>query len=157
MTEYDINKFVGVDAIQDNAADFTDALMAMADYVEGAFENVIRKACIDLYRRIAERTPVDTGRAKASWGISNTSNHEEPKEGEFSHNEVAAFINEQVQEFSVEIIEDQVIIYNNLEYIEELENGTSQQAPYGMVSLSLAEFENFFNEQLVGLKGLDPI
>jgi len=33
-----------------------------------------------------------------------------------------------------------ITIYNNLEYIEALENGHSQQAPAGMVAVSLAEF-----------------
>ena len=36
-------------------------------------------------------------------------------------------------------------ISNNLEYIEYLEAGSSQQAPAGMVSLTVAELSEMFN------------
>jgi len=144
------------DQISDNAAGFSRSLMDMADYVEGSIEKVIRKACIDLYRRIVERTPVDTGRAKVNWALSAYESDYVIGDGEYSSTDIASMINSNVSEFTAELIEDQVIIYNNLEYIEPLENGTSDQAPAGMVSLSLVEFEAFFNEQLQGLEGLEP-
>lgn len=37
-------------------------------------------------------------------------------------------------------------IYNNLPYIERLENGWSQQAPTGMVRITLSEFERKLNQ-----------
>lgn len=153
---YDIDEYLGMDAVSGNAADFSESLMAMGDYVEGSIEKVVRKACIDLYRAIVERTPVDTGRAKANWMISTA----EPdytvddKDG-YSFNEVVSVIDEHVSEFDFDIHDGTVFITNNLEYISELENGSSDQAPYGMVSLSLAEAEAHFRNALAGLKGVE--
>ncbi|HCY86594.1 MAG TPA: hypothetical protein DHV36_15780 [Desulfobacteraceae bacterium] len=156
MTDEIIENF-GMDTVSENAAGFASSLMALADYVDGSVEKVIRKACIDLYRAIVERTPVDTGRAKANWMISTsdrdlTIDHDDG----FSFAEINALIDEEAMGFSFELHDDVVIITNNLEYISELENGTSKQAPRGMVSVSLAEFTAHFNAALAGLEGLEP-
>jgi hypothetical protein len=140
-----------MDDIPRNAEGFSNALLEMAKYVDGEAEKVIRKACIDLYRRIVERTPVDTGRAKASWMIDVVDTSQTAGEGEYSASEIKGIIQSHISDFKFEIGDGVVIIYNNLEYISYLENGTSQQAPSGMVAVSLAEFESHFNTQLGGL------
>jgi len=144
------------DAISDNANDFASALLALADYAEASVETVIRKACIDLYKMIVERTPIDTGRAKASWslGIDHGEDKADDEDG-YSFNEISSIIQDNVSEFKFGIHDDQVVIYNNMEYIEQLENGTSQQAPSGMVSISLADFTTFFNNALQDLDGVE--
>jgi hypothetical protein len=38
-------------------------------------ELVLRKVALDVQRRVMERTPVDTGRARAGWGLSMTGTH----------------------------------------------------------------------------------
>lgn len=139
-----------------DASEFSDLMIRMAVYAENTIEAVIRKTVIDFYRRIVERTPVDLGRAKASWGITGyrLTDHELPyDEDGYTVNEITAVINEQVSEFRTEILDDQVIIYNNLEYIESLEKGSSDQAPAGMVAVSIAEFESFFNQAIQELAG----
>jgi len=143
--------------IPGNAADFAKSLDKLSDYVTGSVEQVIRKACIDLYRMIVERTPVDTGRAKANWQISTTDSDSalDEKNG-FSFNEIKSIVEAEISDFKFELYDDQVIIYNNLEYIGGLENGTSAQAPYGMVSVSLVEFTDHFNRALAGFEGLEP-
>ena len=144
------------DKISDSASDFSRSLLAMADYVDGSIEQIIKKACIDLYRRIVERTPVDSGRAKASWGLSVFDGDEVVTESQYSEAQISGIINTEVRGFTTERLGDQVIIYNNLEYIENLENGTSDQAPTGMVMVSLVEFETHFNLALEGLAGVSP-
>jgi len=141
--------------ISNNAADFSNALTALADHTTGSIEKVIRKACIDLYRSIVEKTPVDTGRAKASWGLSTHHTNDEASEN-MTPEEAVQVVSDNISDFTFKAQDDQVIIYNNLEYIEYLENGTSQQAPSGMVSLSLVEFTAFFNNALRDIEGLDP-
>lgn len=139
-----------------DATGFNRELMAMADLAEDLTAEIIRKACIDLYRRLVELTPVDTGRAKGSWALStqDDTEYELPDDPEgYSVNEIMSTINTQVDEFSTEIIRGQVVIYNNLEYIESLEQGSSKQAPTGMVAVSLTEFENFFNQAIAKLGG----
>ncbi len=154
MSDY---SHIGYGAVPGNAADFAKALTAMADHVDGSIEKVIRKACIDLYRAIVEKTPVDTGRAKASWGLATyeANDTQGPRDG-YTFNDINAFVEANISEFEFTIHDDKVIIYNNLEYIGHLENGTSQQAPAGMVSISLVEFETFFNNALQGLEGIEP-
>lgn len=146
--------YTGFDAVPGNAVDFSKSLMSLADHVDGSFGKIIRKACIDLYRAIVEKTPVDTGRAKASWSLSthHASDEQEPRDG-YTFNEIEQIIKDNVADFKVSIHDDQVVIYNNLEYIEFLEDGTSDQAPNGMVSISLVEFETFFNNALRGIEG----
>lgn len=38
-------------------------------------ELVLRKVALDVQKRVMERTPVDTGRARAGWGLSMTGTH----------------------------------------------------------------------------------
>ena len=142
--------------ISNNAADFSNALTALADHTTGSIEKVIRKSCIDLYRSIVEKTPVDTGRAKASWGLSTHHTNDEASEN-MTPEEAVQVVSETMSDFKFTVHDDQVIIYNNLEYIEALENGHSQgQAPAGMVSISLVEFTAKFNNDLQDIEGLDP-
>lgn len=146
-----------LDDIPGRAADFARSLMDLADYVEGNFEKVLRKACVDLYRKVVERTPVDTGRAKASWGISTSGEQRpQPKDIELSFNEVKTIIDEHVRGFILDIHDNKIIISNNVEYIEFLESGDSKQAPRGMVAVSLVEFTAHFNKALQGIEGLSP-
>jgi len=113
---------------------------------------VIKKFAFDLLAKIIKHTPVDTGRARGGWlpamerlagdtgkvaviNISGGSKNfdqqavEEGKtEGDFIDNTNNMFGREQW----VEII-------NGVEYVIYLEYGHSQQAPYGMVRLSMRE------------------
>lgn len=146
-----------IDDVPVNAAAFSKSLKALAGYATGNVEKVIRKTCIDLYRRIVERTPVDTGRAKANWQMSTTTTASElyDKDG-YSFNEINEIVSAEISDFTFELGDDQVFIYNNLEYIPYLEDGSSTQAPAGMVEISLVEFTNYFNLELGKLEGLEP-
>lgn len=145
-----------IDDIPGNAAAFVKSLNALHEYTTKSFEQVIRKACIDLYQMIIERTPVDTGRAKANWQISTHSDSSISSKEGFSFNEIKSIVEAEINDFTFEIRDSQVVIYNNLEYIEHLENGTSAQAPAGMVAISLVEFTSHFNRSLAEFEGLEP-
>lgn len=105
---------------------------------------------IRLYSGIIRRTPVDTGRARGNWIIN-----------------LGDVTNEMTEQFSNSRAEDQrlitdglaklrqlaqrgigqvIYIFNNVWYILELENGSSEQAPLGMVQVTMAEIA----------AGLDP-
>ena len=143
--------------IATNAAEFSRQLDALTDHIEGNITAVIRKACVDLYRRIVERTPVDSGRAKASWSISTTGTDTITEHADgWSHNELLEIIRNNVSDFEFTIHDDKVLIVNNVEYISVLESGNgSGQAPQGMVAVSLAEFSAHFREALAGLEGIE--
>ncbi len=124
---------VGLDRITDNAKEFSKQLERLASFVEDAVvDKVIRKTCFDLYATIAERTPRDTGWAIANWSITA---HEPNTEVHSADRPLMTY-----SDFDYRVQDDKVTIYNNLEYIEALEDGHSQQAPAGMVAVSLAEF-----------------
>lgn len=85
-----------------------------------ATETIVRRVAVDLHGRITLRTPVDTGRARAGWGLGEVPSVPgiQPITGH-----------------------QPVYITNNVPYIVYLEQGSSQQAPIGMVRVSLAEIE----------------
>ena len=87
----------------------------------------------DLHGKITKRTPVDSGRARASWDMGIGAPPEGvPPEGQETYQE-PLFDGGQIDGLS------EVFIVSNLVYMEPLENGHSQQAPNGMVALSIAE------------------
>jgi hypothetical protein len=138
-----------VDKIHESAAGFSAALMELCNEVDGSVVAVIKKACFDLYAQIVKRTPVDTGRAKGSWGIGVEHSDAVLPPGEYGDNGVVQMVGDATDGvFSFNVNDEQVVIYNNLEYIEALESGHSAQAPSGMVAISLAEFEAHFRAAL---------
>ena len=96
-----------------------------------------RRVAHDLFDRITRKTPVDTGRLRASWTMTDhrPSARVAPA-GQSSYparGEIAARF---VDPFAV------TWIVNNLAYAGEIEfGGRSKQAPAGMVRVSLAEVE----------------
>ncbi len=82
-------------------------------------------------RKLVEVTPVDTGRARANWQVGNDNVPAGEVGGEIDKR-TAVITRERptiqaIQPFS------KTAIVNNVPYIERLENGSSKQAPYGML------------------------
>ena len=108
---------------------------------------IVQKVVADVYARIIDRTPVDTGRARASWqfGVGVEPKGEVP-EGDYKV-QLSAIIAENLDK--IEAAPAAVwFIANHLDYIEALEAGWSQQAPAGMVGLTIREL----TRQLQGVK-----
>jgi hypothetical protein len=91
-----------------------------------------QRISLDLLRRIVFKNPVDTGRSRGNWqttvGASNDSEIE-PQDPIAAGTIVVAG----AQPYGV------ITLFNNVKYIKALENGSSQQAPLGMVKVSIAE------------------
>jgi len=127
-------------------ASFNKALdAAMIALPPWANEIKIRTA-LDLMNRIVLKTPVDTGRARGNWQLTQRSPAEDmvpETSAKVSSSETppSAILKEAEQTASGAQLGDDIWISNNLPYIEALEEGHSQQAPHGMVALSLAEAE----------------
>ena len=100
-----------------------------------------RSISLDLLARVVEKTPVDTGRARGAWvvGISRPSTGlgRSNKRG-FGPVVAGAAKIRSAKPFGV------IFISNNVEYIEFLENGSSAQAPAGMLAVSLEETRQTF-------------
>ena len=114
---------------------------SIARFVEKAKDNadlVLRKVALEMFTRVVIKTPVDTGRAKGAWQCSIGSipsgmvNHLD-KTG----SETIARINVNVASANAG---DVLYLVANLPYINNLEYGSSKQAPSGMVRLTILEW-----------------
>ncbi len=130
---------------------FERALRRFAKKVELDGATLTKRVAFELFTRIVEKTPVDTGRARASWTIAiGAPDLRIVPEGEYDKSMATAIAKANAvlgsygttgRPFLVPIW-----IANNLPYIQELEHGSSQQAPKGMLALSLREVTNNLNK-----------
>lgn len=125
-------------------------LSAFSVAIELDISIVLKKTALDLFKKIVKRTPVDKGRARASWIMSqeipNTTDVAPKLEKGEKYTLAQALANGKLGEVYPNSI---IFITNNLEYIEALETGHSQQAPKGMVRMSLIELEAEL-QQIIG-------
>lgn len=93
-----------------------------------------KRIALEALRKIVLRTPVDTGRARGNW---QTTIGAAPESESLQADPIQAGVNaiHQLGAFSI------VFVSNNVPYIIYLEDGTSQQAPAGMVQLTLEELK----------------
>lgn len=124
---------------------------------------VLQRVVLDAHARITKRTPVDTGRARASWDVKQGSPSTfVPAERKKS---VAGDSNTKLGNSSLTGVNlgegakkggraksiggavadidgtKVVFITSSLDYMQYLEEGSSKQAPVGMVAITLAEIE----------------
>lgn len=100
-----------------------------------AGDKTIQGVTISLFNAIIRDTPVDTGRARGDWQTTvdnpasgqneRTDNTKKGRDGGPSQAEVVANTPEKAGQVT--------FLTNNLPYVEDLEKGTSQQSPEGMV------------------------
>jgi len=101
--------------------------------------DIQKKLVLEALKRIVERTPVDTGRARGNWQVTIGT----PANGKLDalDKDGQATIEKGIAVLSGLPPYQIVFLSNNLEYIEILEEGNSQQAPNGMVRLTVLELE----------------
>lgn len=120
---------------------FKADLRAFAAKIDVELGLVMQKITLDMFSDIVGRTPVDTGRARAGWavGIGSYGDFMPPpaKKGEKG----VQFQAPAAPDVSAVDGTQAVFIYNNVEYIQALEDGHSKQAPAGMVKLALTTAE----------------
>jgi len=100
---------------------------------------VVRKVVLDISTRLVERSPVKTGRFRANWqyaysGAPRYHTEDVDPSGQATISRIAALIGSDPAGRVHTIV-------NNLPYAIPLEQGWSKQAPYGMVGLTVLEFE----------------
>jgi hypothetical protein len=99
---------------------------------------VVRRVALVVDQTAVLATPVDTGRARSNWAVQVGS----PIEGEHvvqgfdrSGGSSLSQAEDALQEYK--ITAGVIFVANNVPYIEQLENGSSAQAPGGMLSAAL--------------------
>ena len=119
---------------KNDARQFKIDLDRFADKVELDLSQFRMRVSLDLKTKIEKKTPVDTGRLRSSWAVSDgapsdyippegLTNALGPIQATFSHPYDTSFVT------------------SNLAYAIPVEFGHSQQTPNGMVRVSLAEIQ----------------
>lgn len=149
--------------IHNTAIELKADLARLSNQLEIELTDVVSKVAFDAHSGIIKRTPVDTGRAAASWGMTTNApdNSNIQPEGTYPDPSVSAASLIDVSNLDPEY--PTYWIWNNLPYIQVLEfglfpgsgpktiNGYSTQAPSGMVRVTLAEIETEITGLLRGV------
>jgi hypothetical protein len=100
---------------------------------------VMQIATVEFYRQVIISTPVDTGRARNGWNITiQAPSMTVPPEGKYS----MPNIEEHGLSTIISVTPEQVIyITNRVPYIENLNKGSSRQAPARFVELAAARVQ----------------
>lgn len=105
-----------------------------AKQTEINLETVIKRVSFDVYNKAKKNTPVDTGRARGSWNISEEyADLSSLPQGQYPSGTSNAVGNISGKE--------EVHVSNNVEYIDVLDQGSSRQAPQGIVDITVAQVE----------------
>ena len=122
----------------------TTFALNLAKQIEAAndkVESIVKVTMIELFNRVIQKSPVDTGRFRANWNCSigspnlSTSQAIDPS-GSGAISKATSTV------VSYTLNGQSVFLTNNLPYADRLENGWSKQAPNGMVRLSMMEIQN---------------
>lgn len=121
------------------AISFKRDLSFALDFVRDATVEQVRLSFTEAFVSVVAKTPVDTGAAKNSWycSIGVTNGGEGAREESQSGVDSLEAITSTVRNAP---LAGKILLYNNLPYIEKLEDGYSLQAPVGMVKLTEAEW-----------------
>jgi len=95
---------------------------------------IARVQAIDTVAKLKERTPVDTGRAKNSWVLSKNKNKFLDAKGGYTASVGGPGLGP-VSDSKIETL----YATNGTPYIEDLNRGTSQQAPARFVEATIAQ------------------
>lgn len=111
---------------------FSDDIRRFSVKTEAAHNKIVRAATIELFSGVIKSTPVLTGRARGAWAttVGTPSSTVETREG--AEVSIAEVISKTPAGAGQE-----TYLANNLPYIEALENGSSTQAPAGMVTINM--------------------
>lgn len=138
-------------------------IMEFAKTLDIAVPIVCEKITLDLWEKITMKTPVDTGRARASWQLATgaPSAYVPPSQGTPSgkHKNDAKPPGEPAAAFPSDVAitgDDIIFITSSLPYIEALEGGHSKQAIAGMVEVAIAEVQAEIQLTLEAVKAQLP-
>lgn len=125
----------------------TDFERSIENFIKKAKKNpelVVRQVTIKLYSAIIMASPVDTGRFRMNWQatVDNPATGvligDDPS-GSRAIGMVSQFVASSTKW-------DEFRLTNNLPYAERLEFGWSQQAPVGMVRVTVSRFQRLIDE-----------
>ena len=121
-------------------------LAKFAQQAQDAIDETLQEVVIELGNSLIRMSPVDTGRFRGNWQFSIGT----PASGSLDANDPSG------NQTSARIVGDSILfkagetayIVNNLPYAIPLEYGHSDQAPGGMVRITLARFQAIVEEAI---------
>ncbi len=109
---------------------FSGDIRSFTTKTKKAHGTITRVATLELFSGVIKATPVDTGRARGNWQTAVGSPAQaETDRVDKSGGEAIAEVETKTPEGAGQV----TYLSNNLPYIDALENGSSTQAPEGMV------------------------
>ena len=119
---------------------FADQMKAWERKAERKMDLAVRKIALEMFRRIILKSPVLSGRFRGNWqlaigSVPNGTLELDDKTGTATIAKGAATV------MGINA-GDTIYFANNLPYARRLEEGYSQQAPNGMVALTIQEFQS---------------
>lgn len=117
---------------------FSQQILAFGPRAAARIDSVRQGVTIKLFGAVIRDTPVDSGRARANWqlteGAPATGTVETTAPGK-----QGLTVNE-AQQIAKTTGDTSLYLSNNLPYIQGLEEGTSKKAPEGMVRRNVVRF-----------------
>jgi len=123
---------------------FLADLRSSINEAKGNADEVVKLASLNLFTKIVNKTPVDTGHLAYNWNMELSSPNLTIKDG--TDPQKSSTINtgkNNIDKFTTGI--KQIWITNNVQYAYDIEYGKSKvKAPQGMVRVSLREWDQVF-------------
>lgn len=133
-------------AVATNLAEFNAEVDRFSRTIPGRLTwQAQRSLALEAFRRLALRTPVDTGFARNNWQITigQPSTEEPGPRPATGQRDTPRAYDSAIAALSSAHPFAPIWIVNNTAYIEELENGSSKQAPAGMLAVTVAELRGW--------------
>lgn len=127
---------------------FTLQLQQFADKAKDNAELVVRKVGIDIYSQIIMKSPVDTGRFRANWVVGSSAIGTTTTATDPGGAKTIAAGSQKIMKVQ---LGQSIWLSNSLPYARRLEYGWSQQAPSGMVRLTIAEWNRYIENAVRSL------
>lgn len=115
---------------------FADDIRRFSVKAGESSDRIVRAITLSLFNGIIRDTPVDTGRARGNWQTTVGA----PASGEVDRVGASVSIAE-VESNTPPGAGQETYLANDLPYIVQLEEGTSKQAPEGMVKRNMDRIE----------------
>lgn len=131
------------------SGNFQQQIEQWANQMDERINQVVRKIVLDIYTRIAQRTAVKTGRAITNWmvakgtPITTATLDADPTGMQAMQAAMSVFATYDYK------VDTAIFITNSVPYIMRLEHGSSKQHPEGMVRVTVAEFQNIIQAQII--------
>ncbi len=108
---------------------FTVELKKAVTTTSKDINNLWKQSVAETFSQVVLKTPVDKGAAKASWlmGYNN--------DGSIGDKQLS------ITPSDIPDVGSSYLLFSNIPYIERLEDGWSQQAPIGMVKVTVANWK----------------